>query len=52
MDAWSFLKVNLFLFLILGVNSQMCEIFVGFFVFAPGLAPDCLWFFWHALVFK
>lgn len=46
MDALSFLKMNLFLFLILGVDSQMCGIFVGFFFFfAPGSAPDCLWFF-------
>lgn len=41
--------MNLFLFLILGVDSQMCGIFVGFFFFfAPGSAPDCLWGFFLA----
>lgn len=45
--------MNLFLFLILGVDSQMCGIFVGFFFFfAPGSAPDCLGFFLACLSFQ
>lgn len=37
--------MNLFLFLILAVDSQMCGIYVVFGgFFAPGSAPDCLIF--------